>query len=599
MSKNETFSFLFQLLRKNILPESKPIVEGPFGRPPFEKPSIAKGVTNFVLYKFNHLPPKDWQSMYDLAKLFLHLLNHWKLVVPNKMEKNLTAEELQAYKLNFQRWLCYNRVPFYCDSLARFDTTLIFGRPFLKSVFQHMRKKLGEFKTEKDFKDGTPAKRRNLYLTHFPNFLTLLEEELYSEKSPIWDPDFRLSPPPLVTQVINTVRATTSQSQPTSKMDSADMDVTIENLMFRFPHLSVMIFDHLNNQSLADCQLVSKDLNKYLSEQKFHQIRIINETVKKFQELRQPWINVFKKANTETIMKLGCAVSHFYMQEGVKYLNYEGVTPLHIAAAEGNVSLYDMIIEHAQNKDQIDDLGFGPMIIAVGNGQVEMTKAIMKKSEDKNPKAAHNDLTPLHAAAIFGHLEIFIMILTEAEDKTPRDTSGWTPLHSAAFYGKINVCKAFFDYLEGKNSRSTTFSNQKPFDAEKGPKEINKLILDSDYVSKSPLDYAFMNNHVDVCMLLLTKLENKNPIILLNPLVNGDNNTALHVAAEKGYLDICRFILQNVGDKNPRNSRGKTPLSLAAEKNHINVCILICFHMNKNFLSSAGTVMIRNFLIPF
>ena len=310
--------------------------------------------------------------MYDLAKMFLHCLNHWKLVAPNKMEKNLTVEELQAYKLNFQRWLCYNRVPFYCDSLERFDTTLIFGRPFLKSVFQHMRNKLGEFKTEKDFKDGMPAKRRNLYLTHFPNFLTLLEEELYSEKSPIWDPDFRLSPPPHVPQVISTVRAMTSQSQPTSKMDSADMDVTIENLMFRFPHLSVTIFDHLNNQSLANCKLVNKNLNIYLGKQKFHQIRIIKETVKKFQELRQPWINIFKKANTETIMNFGCSVNKFYSKKGLNYLNYEGITPLHVVAGVGNVPLFDMILGNAQNKDPIDYLGFGTMMFAVGNGHIEI-----------------------------------------------------------------------------------------------------------------------------------------------------------------------------------------------------------------------------------
>ena len=579
------------------MPESKPIVGGPLGRPPFEKPCIAKGVTNFVLYKFNHLPPKDWQSMYDMAKMFLHCLNLWQLVVPNKKGKNLTADELEAYKVNYQRWICYNFVPFFCDSLTFFETTVIFGRTFLKSVFDSdMRKKL-MVKFEED--EEMPVERKTLVLTHLPRFLSLLEEEIYNEKSPIWDADFSLSPPPHVTQMSSTVCVMASQIQPTSKMDSTDMEVTIENLMFRFPHLSVIIFDHLNNLSLANCNSVSKDLNIYLRKQKFHQIRIIKETVKKFQELRQPWINVFKKANTETIMKLGRAVGQFYTKKGLKYLNYEGITPLHVAAEEDNVSLYDMIVEHAQNKDPIDDLGFGPMIIAAGNGHIEMTKAIMKRSEDKNPKAAHNDLTPLHAAAIFGHLEIFKIILTEAEDKTPRDISGWTPLHSAAFYGKTSICEAFFDYMEGKNSRSTMCSNPQPFDAEKGHKEICKRILDPDDVRKTPLDYAFINNHVDVCMLMLTKLENKNPIILLNRLVHGNSNTALHVAAEKGYLDMCRFILQNVGNKNPQNSRGKTPLSLASEKNHIDVCILICLHMNKNFLTSAGTVMIRNFSIPF
>ena len=54
----QVYFYLFKLLRRCILQLSKPSVEGPLGNPPYEKPSIAKGVTNFVLYKFNHLPQK-------------------------------------------------------------------------------------------------------------------------------------------------------------------------------------------------------------------------------------------------------------------------------------------------------------------------------------------------------------------------------------------------------------------------------------------------------------------------------------------------------------------------------------------------------------
>ena len=159
------------------------------GTPPFEKPSIAKGVTNFVLYKFNHLPPKDWSTMYDLAKMFLHCLNHWKLETPNARKQTMTAEELKAYKVNYPRWLCYCHVPAFCDSLTHYDTTLIFGRTLLKSVFQTMRKQLmGKFRAEKD---KMPPEKKTLVLTHFPRFLSLLEEEIYSQKSPIWDPEFR------------------------------------------------------------------------------------------------------------------------------------------------------------------------------------------------------------------------------------------------------------------------------------------------------------------------------------------------------------------------------------------------------------------------
>lgn len=57
-----------------------------------------------------------------------------------------------------------------------------------------MRKQLlGKFRAEKD---KMPVEKRTLVLTHFPRFLSLLEEEIYSNNSPIWDPDFRQQPPP-------------------------------------------------------------------------------------------------------------------------------------------------------------------------------------------------------------------------------------------------------------------------------------------------------------------------------------------------------------------------------------------------------------------
>ena len=72
----------------------------------------------------------------------------------------------------------------------------------------------------------------------------------------------------------------------------------------RFPHLSEMIFDHLDNQSLANCKIVSKIWSIYIGEQKFYGIRIIRETIKKYHKLSKPWFEVFKKGSTENIMDL-------------------------------------------------------------------------------------------------------------------------------------------------------------------------------------------------------------------------------------------------------------------------------------------------------
>ena len=59
-----------------------------------------------------------------------------------------------------------------------------------------MRKQLlAKFRAEKD---KMPAEKRTLVLTHFPRFLSLLEEEIYDNNSVIWNPDFRQAPPPHV-----------------------------------------------------------------------------------------------------------------------------------------------------------------------------------------------------------------------------------------------------------------------------------------------------------------------------------------------------------------------------------------------------------------
>lgn len=185
----QVYFYLFKLLRKSILQMTKPSVEGPLGNPPFEKPSIAKGVTNFVIFKFGHLSPKEWQTMYELAKMFLHCLNHWKLETPLARRQHSPNEDVSAYKVNYTRWLCYCHVPAFCDSLQHYETTGIFGRTLLRSVFQTMRRQLlDKFRADKD---KMPPEKRTLVLTHFPRFLSMLEEEVYGANSPIWDPDFK------------------------------------------------------------------------------------------------------------------------------------------------------------------------------------------------------------------------------------------------------------------------------------------------------------------------------------------------------------------------------------------------------------------------
>uniref|UniRef100_A0A8C2Q421 Histone acetyltransferase n=1 Tax=Cyprinus carpio TaxID=7962 RepID=A0A8C2Q421_CYPCA len=183
----QVYFSLFKLLRKCILQMGRPVVEA-LESPPFEKPSIEQGVNNFVQYKFSHLPSKERQTIVELAKMFLNQINYWQLETPSQRRQRAPDDDVAGYKVNYTRWLCYCNVPQFCDSLPRYEATQIFGRTFLRSVFTVMRKQLLEQARQE--KDKLPPEKRTLILTHFPKFLSMLEEEVYSHNSPIWSEDF-------------------------------------------------------------------------------------------------------------------------------------------------------------------------------------------------------------------------------------------------------------------------------------------------------------------------------------------------------------------------------------------------------------------------
>ncbi|KAJ8267337.1 hypothetical protein COCON_G00125090 [Conger conger] len=184
----QVYFSLFKLLKKCILQMGKPVVEGALETPPFEKPSIEQGVNNFVQYKFSHLPSKERQTIVELAKMFLSQINYWQLETPSQRRQRPPGDDAAGYKVNYTRWLCYCNVPQFCDSLPRYETTQIFGRTLLRSVFTVMRKQLLDQARQE--KDKQAPEKRTLILTHFPKFLSMLEEEVYSHSSPIWREEF-------------------------------------------------------------------------------------------------------------------------------------------------------------------------------------------------------------------------------------------------------------------------------------------------------------------------------------------------------------------------------------------------------------------------
>lgn len=80
-----------------------PVVEGPLGQPPFERPSIHTGITNLLVYKFSHIGQKELKTMYELAKILIHCLNTWDFPSPSSQKHIVSQEEATIYKIEYTR----------------------------------------------------------------------------------------------------------------------------------------------------------------------------------------------------------------------------------------------------------------------------------------------------------------------------------------------------------------------------------------------------------------------------------------------------------------------------------------------------------------
>jgi histone acetyltransferase len=68
-------------------------------------------------------------------------------------------------------------------------------------------------------KDQMSPEKRTLMLTHFPRFLSLLEKEIYSADSPIWDPDFKQNLPAHLTAGVTGVTGAVASRKKRSHED--------------------------------------------------------------------------------------------------------------------------------------------------------------------------------------------------------------------------------------------------------------------------------------------------------------------------------------------------------------------------------------------
>jgi ankyrin repeat protein len=137
-------------------------------------------------------------------------------------------------------------------------------------------------------------------------------------------------------------------------------------------------------------------------------------------------------------------------------------------------------------------------------------------------------LTPLGLAAVYGHKNVALLLLSEDAKIDAVGITGETPLHEAAANGSTDVAKLLLDRGANVSAR--------------------------DIFGATPLASAALKGHKSLATLLLARGA------VVNVRVAISDKTPLHVAAASGHKEMVALLLAHGADLNARNSDGQTPL---------------------------------------
>ena len=289
-------------------------------------------------------------------------------------------------------------------------------------------------------------------------------------------------------------------------------------------------------------------------------------------------------------------------------------TVLHKAGYYGQLDIVKYYTDRLKNKNPGEKSGGKfdgrtPMHYAAQEGHPNVVKHFAELLEDKNPSDV-NGYTPLHAAASNGFLDIVQHLVPLLENKNPKSGAVWkkrTPLDYASLKGHLDIVQFLQPFVDDEDSIKTAINYAK----EKGFSEIVRFLISE---KKTPAGFDFSELEDAVKSGDLTKIISiTNKFTDINPVIDNIRYwTVLHKAAFYGHLNIVKYYTDQL--INPRNEFGTTPLHIAAQKGKLDVMKhLVPLLENKNpkagvfmdegtpleYAASAGHLNVVQYLTPF
>ncbi|ETV92503.1 hypothetical protein H310_13188 [Aphanomyces invadans] len=260
----------------------------------------------------------------------------------------------------------------------------------------------------------------------------------------------------------------------------------------------------------------------------------------------------------------------------VNYRNQNGCTPLHAAAASGQLEVVQWLLNVPEMKPAVDDSGQTALHYAAFYGHLEVVLALVEHGIPLNLKDKFGR-TPHIAAALNGHLDVVKFLVEEwvhPIDINSIDEYGGTCLHWAASKGRKDVVQ--YLCMAGIDIHVTSYDNRTAYQLAKD-KHKGKCMqfLKSWYDISQKFVHAAEDGNDDEIKRIIMDVNHAYPLRFLKDK-NGKN--AMHWAAGSGHLSTLRILAESFDVWTDVDKFGRNVLHWAALGGHKDCALWLIKH---------------------
>ena len=204
-----------------------------------------------------------------------------------------------------------------------------------------------------------------------------------------------------------------------------------------------------------------------------------------------------------------------------------GMTPLQVAAWEGQKGMVDLLLAHGADVDANDTLHHTPLWYALDRGYGAVVKTLVAGGANVNIRDRQDGKTPLQASFRWPDTQAAKLLLAAGADPNVGDQWGRTVLHDAVSEGYLSIA----ELLLAKGALPDARDNE----------------------GLTPLHEAVWENQSEMVELLLAHGADIN-------IRDLGGQTPLHVAATNGFTELFDLLVAGGADATLKDERSSTPL---------------------------------------